>query len=29
MEDTGSRAGVGEDPSLWSAKVSPPEPPRV
>lgn len=29
MEDTGSRAGVGEDPKLWGAKVSPPEVPRV
>lgn len=29
LEDTGSRAGVGEDPKLWGPKVSAPEQPRA
>ena len=29
MEDTGSRGGVGEDPTMWGPKFGPPEPPRV
>ena len=29
MEDTGSRGGVGEDPTMWGPKFGPPEPPRT
>lgn len=29
MEVTGSRAGVGEDPTMWGPKFAPPEPPRA